>query len=91
MKNLLITIGIIFALCKSTFAGGDSFLIEIVSLTPKENGEYRMEFLQHTAPYAKALQGSPKRVVVNLRYNEGCHAENGMHPAGWISHSHSGR
>jgi hypothetical protein len=71
MKNLLTTIGIILAFCQSTFAGGDSFLIEIVSVTPKENGEYRMEFVQHTAPYGKALEGNPKRVVVNLRYNEG--------------------
>lgn len=56
--------------CPGAFAGGDSFLIEIVSLTPKDNGEYRMELMQHGAPYGRKLEGGPKRIVVHLRYNK---------------------
>jgi hypothetical protein len=70
MKNILLIIAIVFAFCPLAYAGGDSFLIEIVSLTPKENGEYRMEFIQHGAPYGKKLEGDPKRVVLHLRYNK---------------------
>jgi hypothetical protein len=75
MKTLLIIIGSIVALCQSLLAGGDSFLIEIVSLTPKNNGEYKMEFVQHGAPYGKAFEGEPKRVIAHLRYEESIFGE----------------
>jgi hypothetical protein len=70
MKNILVIIAIMFAFCPKIFAGGDSFLIEIVSLTPKENGEYRMEFVQVGTPYGKKLEDDQKHVVVHLRYNK---------------------
>jgi len=70
MKNLLAIITFMLAFCHSAFAGGDSFPIEIMSLTPKDSGEYRMEFIQHGAPYGRNLEGGPQRIVVHLRYNE---------------------
>ena len=59
-----------WSLCQCALAGGTSFQIEIVSLTPKENGEYKMEFVRPGALYGQSLEGGPKRVVVNLRYDE---------------------
>lgn len=68
MKFILSIIAILSISCPGLHAGGDSFPIQIVSLTPKENGEYRLEFMQLEAPYSQKLAHGPKRIVVHLRY-----------------------
>ncbi|NJK91729.1 MAG: hypothetical protein HC904_07845 [Blastochloris sp.] len=68
MKSLFLSF--FFALVINAYAGGDSFLVEIVSLTLKANDEYRLEFIQHTAPYVRDVSGLPARIIVHLRYKD---------------------
>lgn len=68
MKFILSIIAILSISCPGLHAGGGSFPIQIVSLTPKEDGEYRLEFMQLEAPYSQKLAHGPKRIVVHLQY-----------------------
>jgi len=52
------------------FAGGDSFLAEIVSLTPTTQDEYRLEIIQHSPLSGVSDAGLPVHVVIFLRFNK---------------------
>jgi hypothetical protein len=68
MRALL---GLALILCPlSAMAGGDSFLAEIVSITPKAHDEYRLELIQYSAPYGGKGDRLPAHIVVNLRFKQ---------------------
>jgi hypothetical protein len=75
MKSILTILSVIFALCNSGLAYNELFLIEIVSIEAKDNGQYRMEYLQRKSSDGKELENGPKRAVIHLRYNENIFGE----------------
>lgn len=69
MRVFVIVLALSIVTAVRALAGGDSFEAEIVSLIPKAQDEYRLELIQHTAPYTGDSQGLPRRIIIHLRFN----------------------
>jgi hypothetical protein len=70
MRTHIVILALVALSPLTTHAGGDSFVAEIVSLTPEAKDEYRLELVQYSPPYGGKGERLPAHFVIHLRFSE---------------------